>query len=141
MFNPAENAVLLIRKTHPDWQAGKLNGIGGRIEDGESPMEAMRREFLEEVGINHADWRQFCVLGDARDWQIHFFSAVGLIAKARKLTDEAPEIVPATALSSDVIPNLKWLVPMALSMKFERVSGFSIQEIGNGASSPECGKE
>src|SRR5258708_364006 len=23
---------LLIRKTHPDWQKGKLNGIGGKIE-------------------------------------------------------------------------------------------------------------
>src|SRR6266853_1956139 len=23
---------LLIRKTHPDWQKGKLNGIGGKID-------------------------------------------------------------------------------------------------------------
>lgn len=25
---------LLIRKTHPEWQKGKLNGIGGKIESG-----------------------------------------------------------------------------------------------------------
>lgn len=128
MFNPAEDAVLLIRKTHPDWQKGKLNGIGGMIEDGESAIEAMRREFLEEVGMDHADWRQFCVLSDARKWSIHFFSAVGLIAKAVQRTDEAPEIHCSMALPLDTIPNLKWLIPMALSMRFERVQGFSIKE-------------
>lgn len=129
MFNPAEDAVLLIRKTHPEWQAGKLNGIGGMIEDGEFPAEAMRRDFLEEVGIDHADWRQFCVLGDARQWQIHFFSAVGLIAKAKALSDEVPEIHCSMALPFDTIPNLKWLIPMALSMRFERAKEFSIQEL------------
>lgn len=129
MFNPAENAVLLIRKTHPDWQKGKLNGVGGRIEDDETPAEAMQREFTEETGITHSDWRQFCVLGDARKWQIHFFSAVGLIAKAKAMTDETVEIVPAMALPFDTIPNLKWLIPMALSMRFEQIVGFNIQEI------------
>jgi 8-oxo-dGTP diphosphatase len=131
MFNPAENAVLLIRKTHPDWQAGKLNGVGGRIEDGESPTEAMRREFLEETGIDHDDWREFCVLGDARQWQIHFFSAVGLIAKAVACTDEKPEIHPSMALPFDTIPNLRWLIPMALSMRFERIASFSIVEVAH----------
>lgn len=129
MFNPAENAVLLIRKTHPDWQKGKLNGIGGRIEEGESAIEAMRREFLEETGIDHADWRQFCVLGDARQWQIHFFSAVGLIAKAVACTDEKPEIHSAIAIPFEVIPNLRWLIPMALSMRFEQITGFDIREV------------
>lgn len=129
MFNPTEDAVLLIRKTHPDWQKGKLNGVGGRIEDGESAIEAMRREFTEETGIDHDDWRQFCVLGDARQWQIHFFSAVGLIAKAVACTEETPEIHPAWVLPFDTIPNLRWLIPMALSMRFERITGFDIREV------------
>lgn len=129
MFNPAENAVLLIRKTHPAWQAGKLNGVGGRIEAGESALEAMRREFAEETGMIHTDWYQFCVLGDTREWQVHFFAAVGMIAKAQALTDEAPEIVSSLALPFDTIPNLKWLIPMALSMKFERIEGFDIREV------------
>jgi 8-oxo-dGTP diphosphatase len=67
MFNPAENAVLLIRKRRPLWQEGKLNGIGGRIEEGETPEGAMRRECVEEVGIYCDTWNHFCVLSDARN--------------------------------------------------------------------------
>lgn len=129
MFNFTEDAVLLIRKTHPEWQSGRLNGVGGEIEVGESALEAMTREFLEEVGIHHSSWKQFCVLGDARQWQIHFFSAVGMIGKAVQRTDEAPEIHPVAALPLDTIPNLRWLIPMALTMKLERVEGFSITEV------------
>lgn len=129
LFNPAENAVLLLRKNRPSWQVDKLNGIGGRIEDGETPAEAMRRECLEEVGLDCDTWRQFCVLSDERQWQIYFFSAVGQIGKARQLTDEKPEIVCAFALPFDTIPNLKWLIPMALAMRFERVSSFDVREV------------
>ena len=129
MFNPTEDAVLLIRKTHPNWQKGKLNGVGGRIEDGESAVEAMRREFAEETGIDHPKWFQFCVLGDARDWQIHFFSAVGAIGLARPLTEEAPEIHCVAPLPTDTIPNLHWLIPMALSMNRETIAEFQITEI------------
>lgn len=129
MFNPTEDAVLLIRKTHPAWQLGKLNGVGGRIEADEVPIQAMRREFLEETGIDHEKWRLFCLLGDARKWQVYFFAALGRIAKAKPLTDEQPEIIPTATLPDDVIPNLRWLIPMALSMKYESVCGFDIQEI------------
>ena len=129
MFNPAEDAVLLIRKTHPNRQKGKLNGVGGRIDDGESALEAMRREFLEEVGIEQSNWQQFCVLGDAREWQIHFFWTIGPIGKAKALTDEPPELHCVASLPKDTIPNLHWLIPMALSMKFERITGFDIREV------------
>ena len=129
MFNPAEDAVLLIRKTHPGWQKSKLNGVGGRIEETESALDAMRREFKEEVGLDHVKWQQFCVLGDARQWQIHFFWTIGPIGKAQKLTDEVPEIHCVSSLPADTIPNLHWLIPMALSMKFEKISGFQILEV------------
>ena len=40
LFSPDRNTVVLINKTKPDWQAGKLNGVGGKIEEGESPLNA-----------------------------------------------------------------------------------------------------
>lgn len=50
MFDETIKHVVLIRKNRPDWQAGKLNGIGGHIEPGEFPIDAMVREFHEETG-------------------------------------------------------------------------------------------
>jgi 8-oxo-dGTP diphosphatase len=47
-----DGSVALIRKAKPEWQAGKLNGVGGKIEDFDpSPVHAMTREFMEETGV------------------------------------------------------------------------------------------
>jgi 8-oxo-dGTP pyrophosphatase MutT (NUDIX family) len=78
MFDVANKQVALIRKTKPAWQAGKLNGIGGKIEDGESPEAAMVREFLEETGCNtdRDDWSHFASLSEDPEkgerWSVDF---------------------------------------------------------------------
>src|ERR1700690_3869942 len=59
LFDPSRIAVLLIRKARPDWQRGKLNGIGGKIEVGEVPSQAMEREFREESGLTVKTWIHF----------------------------------------------------------------------------------
>lgn len=51
IFSLDRQSVLLIRKNRPQWQLGKLNGIGGEIEKGETPHAAMTRECAEECGI------------------------------------------------------------------------------------------
>lgn len=50
------NQLLLIEKTHPPFQAGKLNGIGGKLEKYETIHDAMVREFKEETGLLVSDW-------------------------------------------------------------------------------------
>lgn len=50
VFNTHRNKVLLIEKRRPDWMAGRWNGIGGHIEKGETPYEAIVRECNEETG-------------------------------------------------------------------------------------------
>jgi 8-oxo-dGTP pyrophosphatase MutT (NUDIX family) len=49
LFSQDESKVLLVWKNRPAWQNGKLNGIGGKIEAGETPLQAMEREFKEET--------------------------------------------------------------------------------------------
>ena len=49
--------VLLIRKKR-GLGAGKINGPGGRIDDGETPIEAAVREVREELCISPTDVRQ-----------------------------------------------------------------------------------
>lgn len=41
--------VALIKKKKPEWQKGYLNGVGGKVKDGEGYHEAMTREFEEET--------------------------------------------------------------------------------------------
>lgn len=47
--------VLLIEKKRPKWQEGKLNLVGGKIERGETPIDAAIREFDEETNCTIDD--------------------------------------------------------------------------------------
>jgi 8-oxo-dGTP diphosphatase len=120
LFSPDRQRVLLIRKLRPAWQAGKLNGIGGKIEPGETPIRAMRREFREEAELEIADWHEVLTLSGKDDagsgvgWRGHFFRAFGPVDDARALTDETTEIHPVAALPADSIPNLRWMIPLML---------------------------
>lgn len=52
MWDTAEDQVLLIRRTRPgDDHYGKVNGLGGKLEPGESVAAGLRRELDEEVGL------------------------------------------------------------------------------------------
>jgi 8-oxo-dGTP diphosphatase len=117
LFRNRNNHVALIRKTKPAWQAGKLNGIGGKIEAGETPLQAMRREFKEETGADVEDWRHFCTL-IFRDARIQFFVAhEGEHPIALKSTTEEPVAWYGTGqrqVYDEGIPNLRWLIPMAI---------------------------
>jgi 8-oxo-dGTP diphosphatase len=120
LFSPDRSRVLLIRKRRPAWQAGKLNGLGGKVEPGETPIEAMRREFREEAGVDVPQWQHVLTLsgaddaGTGRRWAGHFFRAFGDVDGARPLTDEPLEIHPSSPLPPDTIPNLRWMIPLML---------------------------
>lgn len=120
MFSLNRNNLLLIEKNRPEWQKGKLNGIGGKIEEGEKPVDAMVREFEEETGVK-TDWRQwemFAVMeGDAS--RIHYFRAFSeQVFDARKIESETPTIIyPFELQNWTVVPNLEFMVPMALIAK------------------------
>lgn len=43
-------SVLLVEKDKPEWQKGRFNLPGGKIEEGESPEQAALREIFEEAG-------------------------------------------------------------------------------------------
>ena len=62
LFRNNGTEVALVRKLKPEWQRGRLNGIGGKIEPNEDSRAAMMREFAEETGANVDDWRAFAWL-------------------------------------------------------------------------------
>ena len=118
MFEPRGKVVALIRKNKPAWQKGKLNGIGGKIEPGETPIDAMVREFQEEAGVFvPADrWTKFCRL----HWSggvVHVFKSFGTLGGLKTMTDEKVETHSLYWLWDEgdpIVPNLWWLIPMAL---------------------------
>lgn len=126
LFDTDYDRVVLIRKNRPDWQAGKLNGVGGHLEEDESLCEAMSREFREETGIDTSpmDWDFFCTIDNLeRGSMCHFARAVApydTLMLAKSMTDEIVEVFPLTHLQSQVMmDNLKWLIPMAADEKVQ----------------------
>jgi 8-oxo-dGTP diphosphatase len=88
--------VLLIQKAKPAWQAGRMNGLGGKLEKGESFAQCGAREVEEEsrrpgaaagergaIDVAPEEWRHFGVLRGAEvyhheasaSFEIHLFSA------------------------------------------------------------------
>jgi 8-oxo-dGTP diphosphatase len=51
LFSKDYKQVLLIKKEKPDWQRGLYNGVGGKVEPGETELNCMIREFEEETKL------------------------------------------------------------------------------------------
>ena len=73
LFDDDFKRVLLILKDHPDWQRGLFNGIGGHINKGEDPGDAMHREAMEEADVD-ADWSEYRVI-KTNTYALHCFKA------------------------------------------------------------------
>lgn len=139
LFDYDMTRVVLVRKLRPEWQFGKLNCVGGKIEKGEKPHDAMVREFWEEVGLHVPEWKHFLDLELTRDnGLLHcFFAHADLSRVNTKLwkTDEPIEIHRVNKLMNDkmTIPNLRWLVQMARSWKYgESSKNFVAKEVARG---------
>jgi len=121
LFSYTLEYVALIRKQKPEWQAGLLNGIGGKIEPGEKPEAAMEREFKEETGCHHNAWRKFCVMSgnnnDGSEFELFCFWKRGDLTRLKSMEVEKVEIHPVGAILlgyQATIPNPKWLIPLAI---------------------------
>src|ERR1700722_412743 len=115
----AHNQVLLIEKNKPDWQKGKLNGVGGKVEETDtSDVFAMMREVEEETGITTTEqqWTHACTMdGHGKSpWLVQVFKCETVLAFAKNMTDEKVGIYKSFDLPVNVIPNLRWLIPLCL---------------------------
>lgn len=125
-FDPEVYEVCLIRKNRPDWQKGRLNGVGGKIEDFDlSPQAAMAREFEEEAGLGTypVDWELFAIL-HAPDNGPRVFCYVMQSCcpvdwdELEAQTDEQLVKADSWHLPHDALPNLEFLVPLARNFLF-----------------------
>lgn len=116
LFDPNGETVALIEKDHPEWQAGKLNGLGGKVEPGEDVWQAISREVQEEGGVlvHPHEWEIFLVL-EGEEYSATFLRAFSPeVANVRTCTSERVNVFRVGSYPLPTIPNLGWIVPLAL---------------------------
>jgi 8-oxo-dGTP diphosphatase len=111
---------LLTSKLRPDWQAGQLNGIGGKIEERESAEAAMHRECNEETGLS-LPWRS---VGRMRGKNVngssfvcHIFTFRGKeVMLFRQIEDEVIDLFTyKRMMQKPHLKNLEYLIPFCMS--------------------------
>lgn len=117
LFSPDKSKVVLIKKERPEWQKGLLNGVGGHVEDNETSIQAMIREFDEETGVRINNWELFHS-STTNEGQIlvRFFRATSYRTKdVETTTDERVICTDVSDLNLyRTVYNLSWLIPLAL---------------------------
>ena len=114
LFTPDRARVVLMHKTRPAWQAGRVNALGGKVGPGERPVAAVRREVAEEGGVDVAHWEEFLVWDDPV-YRMHALRAFDSAAeRAHTAEDQEVFLAPVDDLPPNLIDNLCWLIPLAL---------------------------
>lgn len=116
LIDSIHQTLVLVQKSRPAWQAGYWNAPGGKIEAGETPVQAMRREMREETGIDLVEhfWTPLVFLEEPGVFQVHFFRALVPSAPApAQMTDETVAAVRLDALPSPLVPHLRWVLALA----------------------------
>ena len=112
-----DGKVLLGRHTYGGGK-GKLIIPGGYVNVGETPQDALVREYLEETGVNVKPGNIIGIRFNMRDWYIAF-RAEYVSGKAHSDNDENSEVVWLDineALERDDVPELtKKLIQSAIS--------------------------
>ncbi|MFG0606169.1 NUDIX domain-containing protein [Vibrio mimicus] len=132
MFSQDKLNVGLIKKLNPKWQSGLYNGIGGKIEQDESPYEAIAREFQEETGVqtNPDEWKLYVTLTRPDIYRVHFLCMISdKVHNVRTMEEELVTLFPCDQLPKNIIHNLRWLIPLALDSKLKINKPISIEEI------------
>lgn len=121
MFTNDCKNVILIRKKKPAWQLGKLNGVGGKVENNEIPKDAMIREYKEEAGITFDKWDNFLTV-EYKSCTVYFFKGFSDSCFYQSETKES-EIIEKISIDKfpidEVIPNLNWIINLALDPDIE----------------------
>jgi 8-oxo-dGTP diphosphatase len=104
-----ERTLMIHRDTRPDdLHYGKYNGLGGKFNPGESPLECARREVFEESGLTakgfvfrgHILFPRFDRHG--RDWLVFLYRAQGYEGQLKSVVDEGSLVWVQTASIPDL---------------------------------------
>lgn len=124
LFVVRNGQILLIRKKR-GLGAGKVNGPGGRIEPGETPLQGAVREVQEELLVTPTDvrpagllWFQFV---DGFSMSVHIFIASECEGEAQETDEAVPMWTPTDAIPYDEMwpDDAHWLPLMLKGVHFK----------------------
>ena len=106
---PVKDGQVLLGYKKRGFGAGKWNGFGGKVGDGENIEEAAARELLEECGLSSRKLVKYAVhefefQGEPVILQVHVFRAEGLDGSLA----ESDEMMPAWFDVEDIPCKKMW---------------------------------
>ena len=121
-----KNSKILLAMKKVRFGAGKYNGMGGKVKDGETPAEGAVREAQEEVGVRIAanvakNMGEIAFSFEGKpDWsrRVHVFVAEEWLGQPAESEEMAPEWFNLTDIPYDKmwIDDKHWL-PLVLEGK------------------------
>lgn len=120
-YDSIRNQVVFVEKDRPEWMRGKINLPGGKIESGETPEQAVIREFWEECGIriatSHYDIPYYMgkIVGD---WGVIHCCKVHLsqVIEIKPQQDETErffwDFTELVIVDPRALPNLRIILPL-----------------------------
>lgn len=93
------NKILIQTQRQPDWNTSFISLPGGVCDEGENPLEAAKRELLEETGYASKKWSKLKVMHPFHKivWNVYSF-----IAKDCKF-DKNPELDAGEKITTKLI--------------------------------------
>lgn len=120
-FITDKKRVLLIRKNRPEWQKGLYNGIGGLMQENETPELAMTRESKEETNLDITNWTKIDTFEYPDDKIIlHLFQAIVSrknISNYKTNTDELVRIFKIKNLPKNIMEDVSYICKKRLIVK------------------------
>lgn len=128
IFSAKRDKVLLVKKKRPEWQTGKWNAIGGKIDDTDvNPLAAMQRESSEETGMQ-LNW-EHCITFVCPGGTVFVYRAIDNLncthenfcneIHYKQIEDETLKVWRVELLPNNSDADLKWLIAVCLStLKF-----------------------
>lgn len=109
LFLQRDGKYLFIEGTPRKWWAGKLNGIGGSVEAGETIIEAARRETREETGLEPQSLHLAAIVTVVSDPPVLLFVYTGTLVEGElQETDEGTfRWLTETALETPDLPTFE----------------------------------
>ena len=118
-----ENGRILLAMKKRGFGAGKWNGVGGKLEAGETVEEAAKREAWEEIGVTITDMEKFGVIDftfqeGSDPMEVHIFKVNQFDGTPVETEEMKPEWFDVDKIPfADMWPDDEYWVPLLLQGK------------------------